>query len=78
MAGVLEELGALHLSRPGVGASDEVVAAWQDRRALMLEHAAAVGELDAELAAGWAMSAHREAARRRGLIVSGAAERAAA
>lgn len=56
---VLEELGALHLTRPGIRASDAEVAAWHERRAVMLEHAAATGELDPTVATAWATAAHR-------------------
>jgi hypothetical protein len=68
MATVLEELGVLHLTRPGLGASDAEVAAWHERRAVMLEHAATTGDIARDVATGWAASAHHRAAQRRGQL----------
>jgi hypothetical protein len=39
----LTELTSLHLTRPAAGAPAGVVAAWQSRHALVLEHLAAEG-----------------------------------
>jgi hypothetical protein len=43
MTSTLQELGALHLSRPAAGASVAEIAAWHDQRASVLEHLAIEG-----------------------------------
>ncbi|GAA3554293.1 hypothetical protein GCM10022222_42440 [Amycolatopsis ultiminotia] len=54
----LVELNELQAVRPAVGAPVGVVAAWHERRAVVLEHMAAEGSA---MAAGAALSAHRKA-----------------
>ncbi|WP_340686080.1 hypothetical protein LCL61_06935 [Amycolatopsis coloradensis] len=56
---VLAELGALHLTRPAVDAPVASVAAWYERKAVVLEHLAATG---AAGAAEQAEQAHQHAA----------------
>lgn len=60
---VLVEMGQLSRSVPGVGASPVVVAAWYESKAVLFEHVAAEGGLDAAKAAVIAEHAHRHAAR---------------
>ncbi|WP_432847131.1 hypothetical protein ACQPXB_40770 [Amycolatopsis sp. CA-161197] len=57
----LSELGELQFSRPAVDAPEAVVAAWHERRAVVLEHLSAENAGSA-FAAGAAESAHRYAA----------------
>jgi hypothetical protein len=54
----LQELGALHLSRPTADAPVATVAAWHDRRATVLDHLAAEGNPTAH---DLAVSAHHHA-----------------
>ncbi|MQA62371.1 MAG: hypothetical protein GEU86_12925 [Actinophytocola sp.] len=60
MATTLQELGALHLSRPTAKASKTEIAAWYERKATVLEHLAAEG---ASQARAMAVTAHAHAAR---------------
>jgi hypothetical protein len=55
MASTLQELGALHLSRPAVDAPPVVVSAWHERRGTVLDHLAAEGSTAAH---ALAVSAH--------------------
>ncbi|WP_043848434.1 hypothetical protein [Amycolatopsis keratiniphila] len=57
---VLAELGALHLTRPAVDAPVASIAAWYERKAVVLDHLAATGSAGA---AEQADQAHRHAAR---------------
>ncbi|MGH3519466.1 MAG: hypothetical protein ACRDQ7_19010 [Haloechinothrix sp.] len=59
---VLQEMTALALTRPGINASADSVADWQERRAAMLEHIAAAGGPDANHAHQLAARARRRAA----------------
>jgi hypothetical protein len=63
MTTVLDDLAALAWSRPGLDASAAEQAAWYERKATMLDHAAAKGGLDPLVAARWARDARRHAAR---------------
>ncbi|GAB3380811.1 hypothetical protein [Amycolatopsis echigonensis] len=58
----LSELGELQLSRPAADAPVTIVAAWHERRAVVLEHLAAESPAD-PTATQAAKSAHRYAAR---------------
>ncbi len=58
-ASTLCELGRLHLTRPTADAPAVVVAAWYERKAVLLEHLAREGTGDA---ARLAVEAHQHAA----------------
>lgn len=72
---VLRELGALAAARPGVDAAPEVVAAWYERKAALLEHIAADGQADALVTRRWARQARlrAEESRRRFTAVTAVA-----
>lgn len=60
MTSTLQEMGALHLSRPAPHASAAEVADWYERKAALLEHLAAESAAQAR---SLAAAAHRHAAR---------------
>jgi hypothetical protein len=61
MTTVLDDLAALAWSRPSAATTAQQ-AAWYERKATMLDHAAATGDLDQLVAARWARDARRHAA----------------
>ncbi|MFL6144336.1 MAG: hypothetical protein ACJ72N_21045 [Labedaea sp.] len=62
MSTVLDELIELAWTRPGPMAPAAAVAAWYERKAVMLDHAAAAGALDRMQARRWSRDARRHAA----------------